>query len=137
MYTNIRENSNWVNRSPNVDWVVFAIADNGDRDLLDDLVSNCLDKNVSYACSAGQLASVTEWLFDIGIVNKAIQEEDKTDKPYNYGNSPITTSHKNFSEDFWFATTLSSRPLKSHFYNQQFFFLRRRKIFVTVLQANH
>ena len=71
MYTNIRENSNWVNRSPNVDWVVFAIADNGDRDLLDDLVSNCLDKNVSYTCSAGQLASVTEWLFDIGIVNSA------------------------------------------------------------------
>ena len=32
------------------------------------------------------------------------------------------------------SLTINSRPLKSHFYNQQFFFLRRRKIFVTVLQ---
>ncbi|MDO6434471.1 hypothetical protein Q4E93_27920 [Flavitalea sp. BT771] len=55
---------------------------------------------------------MTELIFDEEIVNRAIQEETQTGKPYDYELSPITTSHNNFSEGFWFATTVACDSYK-------------------------
>ena len=107
LYINVRTDPNWFDKLPLDNWVVFTIADKQDEELLIDAVPKCMDKLVTYTCSAGQLAGLGEQLFDIEIVNRAIAEEDKTGKPHDYETSPMTTMHQNFSEGFWFATTLA------------------------------
>jgi hypothetical protein len=107
LYINVRSDPNWPDKLPFDTWVVFTIADEQDEALLIDAVPKCLDKQVTYTCSARQLAGLGEHLFDIEIVNRAIAEEDKTGKPHDYETSPLTTMHQNFSEGFWFATTLA------------------------------
>ena len=107
LYINVRTDPNWFDKLPEDNWIVFTISDNQDEKLLTDAVPKCIDRLVSYTCSAGQLAGLAEHLFDIEIVNRAIAEEDKTGIPFDYETSPITTMHQNFSEGFWFATTVA------------------------------
>ncbi len=59
---------------------------------------------MAYICCAGQLADHVELAFDMKIVEKAIEQENITQRPFDYDQSPITTAHKNFSEGFWFAS---------------------------------
>lgn len=108
LYTNIITDQNWFEKLPLDNWVVFTIGDTNTSDYEDNLVRHCLDKNVCYTCSAGQLAGSTELEFDLEIVNRALAIEDRTGKEYDYEKSPCTTSHKNFGEGFWFAATLAS-----------------------------
>lgn len=107
LYIHVRTDPHWDEKLPLDNWVVFTIADRQDEELLMDAVPKCMDKLVTYICSAGQLAGLGEQLFDIEIVNRAIAEEDKTGKPHDYETSPMTTMHQNFSEGFWFATKLA------------------------------
>jgi hypothetical protein len=107
LYTNIRTDQTWLNLLPADNWMVFTIADNADEGLLIEVANNCIEKLVSYVCCAGELCGLTEQIFDEVIVYRAIQEEEQTGKPYDYETSPMTTSHKNFSEGFWFATTVA------------------------------
>ena len=88
---------------PSSNWLAFTIADIADKELLYDMIVKCLDKNVLYTCSTGQLASDTEDCFDGEIVWRQVQAEEQTCKPQDYENSPMTSSHRNFSEGFWFA----------------------------------
>ena len=108
----MRTAPDWFDKLPLDNWVVFTIADKQDEDLLTSAVPKCMDKLVAYTCSAGQLAGLGEHLFDIEIVNRAIAEEDKTGKPHDYEASPMTTMHRNFSEGFWYATTLALNGYK-------------------------
>ena len=112
LYTNILTDQTWFEKLPTDNWVVFTIGDEKKAEFEAKLVSHCLDKNVCYACSAGQLAGSTELEFDLEIVNRAIATEDSTGKEHDYEQSPCTTSHKNFSEGFWFAATLAHDPYK-------------------------
>jgi len=107
LYINIRKDSYWFDKLPYGNWCVFTVADNDDKQLLDGAVVHCMDKNVTYTCIAGQLAGVTELSFDIQITKRTIEEEDKTGLPHDCEQSPITTMHQNFSEGFWFATTVA------------------------------
>jgi hypothetical protein len=107
LYSNIRADQNWSNALPTENWIVFTIADDLDRELINEAVELCLDKSVCYICCAGRLASLTEDIFDEEIVNRAIQDETRSGKPHDYEYSPMTTSHKNFSDGFWFATTVA------------------------------
>jgi hypothetical protein len=63
-YTAVRNNPGWKSALPGADWVVFTIANISDEDLVPPAVKVCVDKNVSYACSAGSIASRTEDYFD-------------------------------------------------------------------------
>ena len=107
LYTNIRADQNWSTVLPIDNWIIFTIADDIDRELIHEIVKVSLDKLVCYICCAGKLAGFTENIFDLEIVHRAIQEETQTGKPYDYEFSPMTTFHKNFSEGFWFATTVA------------------------------
>ena len=107
LYTNIRADQKWSNALPTDTWIVFTIADDLDREFIKEAVEPCLDKSVCYICCAGKLSSLTELIFDEEIVNRAIQDETRTGKPYDYDLSPMTTSHDSFSEGFWFATTVA------------------------------
>jgi hypothetical protein len=108
-YCNIRETTDWSLHLPREPWIAFTIFDNGDRELIDDIVKKCLDTPVCYTCSAGELASLTEDWFDEEIVWREVEQEMKTGIASDYDDSPMTTYHKNFSEGFWFATTQATQ----------------------------
>jgi hypothetical protein len=108
LYINVRADLSWFDKLPSSNWLAFTIADTSDKDLLNDTTKKCLDKNVLYTCSAGQLSSLTEDYFDEEIVWRQVQIEEKTGKPQDYETSPMTTFHKNFDEGFWFAATVAN-----------------------------
>ncbi|MEJ8591626.1 hypothetical protein JSO54_10320, partial [Riemerella anatipestifer] len=111
-YVQIRNNSEWRFSLPKNDWVVFIIANKEDEELVPPTVKICMDKNVSYICSAGTLAQWTEKYFDEEISLRALDYEEQTKKEFNFDFAPNTTCHQNFSEGFWFATTLAHNPYK-------------------------
>jgi len=106
-YVQVRNNPEWKFSLPNNDWVAFTIANEEDEELVPPAVKICMDKNVSYTCSAGTLANWTEDYFDEEITWRGVDYEMRTKKKFDYNNSPVTTAHNNFSEGFWFATTLA------------------------------
>ncbi|PZR30270.1 MAG: hypothetical protein DI538_22985 [Azospira oryzae] len=102
-YTNVRTDQQWFDQLPASNWLAFTIADKEDKHLLDEAVAKCLDKNVLYTCSTGELASETEDWFDGEIVLRQVHLEEQTGKPQDYETAAMTTSFKNFDEGFWFA----------------------------------
>lgn len=106
-YVQIRNNPNWKSALPNVDWVAFTIADIEDDELVPPAVKICMDKNVSYTCSAGNLGHMTEQYFDEEISFRGVDYEMQNKEEYNYDLAPMTTAHGNFGEGFWFATTFA------------------------------
>lgn len=107
-YINVRGDLHWFDKLPSSNWLVFTIADTADKELLNDTTKKCLDSNVLYTCSVGQLGSDTEDYFDEEIVWRQVQIEERTGKPQDYETSPMTTFHRNFDEGFWFATTVAN-----------------------------
>ena len=106
-YISTKDESEWLNLIPTEKWVVFTIADKENKEILHESTSRILDKNVTYTCSAGELAGLTEQYFDEEIGWRGVQYEEKTGKEYDYEQSPMTTMHRNFGEGFWFASTLA------------------------------
>ena len=115
LYCNVRSQQSWFDQLPSKNWIVFSIADKDDEALLNNATIKCLDKNVSYTCSAGELGSDTEAYFDQEIVWREVQKEEKTGAPQNYDRTPMTTSHRNFSEGFWFATTVAYPTIEDRY----------------------
>lgn len=107
-YISIRDNSDWLNMLPTENWVAFTIADNEDKEMLRECTIGMLDKNATYTCSAGELASLTEDYFDEEIGWRGVQYEEKTGEKFDYDESPMTSMHRNFSEGFWFSAVVAS-----------------------------
>ncbi|WP_020531034.1 hypothetical protein [Flexithrix dorotheae] len=108
-YVQIRNNPEWKHSLPKNDWVAFSIADIEDEELVPPAVKICMDKNVSYVCSAGTLANWTENYFDEEISWRIVEFEMQNKKEFDFNISPVTTAHENFEEGFWFATTLAHK----------------------------
>ena len=106
-YLPIRNNSTWQASMPISDWVVLTIADREDADLVPMVVKACLNSKVSYTCSVGAYAVMTEAYFDEEIVWREVEYERKTKKKFE-GISPLTTAHENLEEGFWFAATVAN-----------------------------
>tara|TARA_R110001606_G_scaffold225781_3_gene373876 strand:+ start:15 stop:524 length:510 start_codon:yes stop_codon:yes gene_type:complete len=109
-YVQIRNNAEWKNSLPKNDWAAFTIANKEDEELVPPTVKICMDKNVCYTCSTGTLADWTEQYFDEEITGRGMDYEFRTKKEFDYEFSPMTTSHKNFSEGFWFANFAAHHP---------------------------
>jgi hypothetical protein len=106
-YISIRENPEWLILLPTEKWVAFTIADTEDKEILNECTVGILNKNVTYTCSAGELASLTEDYFDEEIGWRGVQYEEKTGMKFDFDKSPMTTMHLDFGEGFWFASTLA------------------------------
>jgi hypothetical protein len=102
-YTNVRTDLQWFDELPSSNWLAFTMADKEDKHLLDEVVTKCVDKNVLYTCSVGELASETEDWFDGEIVLRQVQLEEQTGKPQDYETAAMTTAFKNFDNGCWFA----------------------------------
>ena len=103
LYCNTRLNNNWGIFLPNSNWLAFTIANEEDKDFLDNVVDECLNHGVCYTYSTGELCSLTDDYFDEEIVWREIQKEELTGEPANYEKTPMTNFSRNFSEGFWFA----------------------------------
>ena len=117
LYCNIRVDNNWYLKLPANNWIAFTIANNEDEELLNDTTIKCLDNGVSYTCSAGQLGTDTENYFDQEIAWRETQKEEKTGEPADFDKTPMTTSHQNFGEGFWFATTVAHPTINDKYLN--------------------
>lgn len=106
-YVKVRNNSQWKSSLPKNDWVAFTIGNKEDEELVPPVVKVCMDKNVSYACSTGNIAHRIEQYFDEEIVWRGVDYEMRTKKEFDYELSPVTTADKNVGEGFWFAATLA------------------------------
>ena len=106
-YISTKDKLEWLDLLPTEKWVVFTIADKENKEILYESTAKILDKNVTYTCSAGELAGLTEQYFDEEIGWRGVQYEEKTGKEYDHEQSPMTTMHRNFGEGFWFASTLA------------------------------
>lgn len=106
-YLQVRNNPHWKTSLPKSDWVAFIIANEEDEELIPPVLKVCINNDVSYTCSAGTLADKTENYFDEEISWIAVDYELQTKLEFDYGKSPSTIAHRNFSEGFWFASTLA------------------------------
>ena len=106
-YLPVRSNPGWKISLPKQDWIALTIANPEDEEMVPPAVNICLDRNVSYTCSVGELAHRTEDYFDEEITWRGVDFEMRTKEKYDYELSPVTTAHKNFGEGFWFAATLA------------------------------
>ena len=106
-YIQIRNNATWEASMPVRDWVALTIANQEDTALVPRVIKACLNRNVSYTCSVGDFASMTEAFFDEEIVWREVEYERKTKKKFE-GISPLTTAHENLEEGFWFAATVAN-----------------------------
>ncbi|MEM6804711.1 MAG: hypothetical protein AAF696_25160 [Bacteroidota bacterium] len=100
----MRNTSDWKERLPSENWVLFCFANEEDEDLLAEVVGDCLEKRVSCIYCAGEIAYKAELDFDIGIVNHWGSSIDS--RSYH----PLTTASKNFDEEFWDAASLTYDP---------------------------
>lgn len=102
-YVEIRNNSDWKKSLPKKNWIAFTIANQEDEELVPPMVTVCLNKKVSFTCSAGDYAEMTEFFFDEEISWRAFDTEMQTEIDY----VPITSAHDNFEDGFLFATTVA------------------------------
>ncbi|WP_431137378.1 hypothetical protein [Psychroserpens mesophilus] len=107
-YVQIRNNSEWKSSLPKKDWIAFTISNNEDKELIYSAVNVILNKNVLYACNAGEFGSQTEDYFLEEIGWRGVQFKEKTGEEYDYDTSPMTSTHRNFGEGFWFASVLAT-----------------------------
>jgi hypothetical protein len=101
LYLDPINNPEWESLLPENNWALFAIADNKLKSQLSHLAKVCLNKNVAYSCAAGEASSDIDDEFDMEIVSRKMKAGDA-----NYDDTPIVTWHEDFSEGFWFATTI-------------------------------
>lgn len=87
---------------PNSKSVVFTIIDKVNKDLTDYMVNECINRNVPWTCSAGELADATEWDFDMRVV-------DRMDAAGELTVDMATVAIRNVDECFWFATITADR----------------------------
>ncbi len=108
LYCNIRKNADWINQLPQNHWILFSITNNEDKDLINDTIEICVDKKVGYTCAVGELSVYVEDCFDEEYAyRKTMNLRINNNDLFNVSNVLMTTSHENFGEGFWFATTLA------------------------------
>ena len=99
-YTKRRNNPEWNLSLPKNDWIAFTISNKEDEELVPPVVNICLDKNVLYACNAGEFGSQTEDYFLEEIGWRSVQFQEKNGIEFNHDESPMTSVHKKFWRGF-------------------------------------
>ena len=114
-YCHVRTDKNWFEKLPADHWFAFTIADIDDEAMIPDVAVKCMDKNVSCVCCAGQLASHTSDHFNIEAVEWEIKKAEANEADGENARAPLITAHKNFSEGFWFATSIASDTIEDKY----------------------
>lgn len=112
-YINPLLHKGWFNDLPGAHWIVFTVAEDTDTAVLMEVVRRCLKNEVCYICCAGMQGSLLENLFDEEIVDTVMKQVNGTIESNDFEFSPMTTSHRNLDEGFWFATTVAQDDYKN------------------------
>jgi hypothetical protein len=87
----------WFKCFPNSEWLLFAIAEKDDTNILNEINRHAIDNNVVYVCSVGNKCEFFHDVFDDDIVIRDVENE------YLPQHQIMTTWHQDFDEGFWFA----------------------------------
>jgi hypothetical protein len=90
---------------PTANWLLFAIADKGQLELLYSFAEKCLDRGVLYICGAGEASSEIDDAFDFVVLDRKLASLKRDLTEDDFDDSPMTTWHNDFDEGFWFAAT--------------------------------
>lgn len=109
-YLDIKQKPFWVESLPQVNWLLFAIADQYEVELFEQISADCIKHSPVYVCSAGLCALEFDFIFDEDIVADALSKYQQL--PYDYEDM-ISTIHYDFDEGFWFATSAAQHPSRA------------------------
>ncbi len=90
---------NWAKYLPDSKWLLAAIVEIEDTNILDEIANMVIDKDVCYACC---IAAFGEKLHDI-IDENLVTREVEIEKPYLPKHQVMTTWHNNITNGIWFA----------------------------------
>lgn len=107
-YINVKDDVTWNAKLPFDNWCAFTVVNADGRELIDEIVSRCLDNNVCFACSSGELAEETELAFDMEVVLRTLEQENRSGVISDYEHALLTTAHDDFNEGLWFAAVAAT-----------------------------
>lgn len=112
-YCDLENDLNKTEEFPTKNWLLFAIADKAQLDLLYSFAERCLDRNVLYICGAGEACSEIDDAFDMVVVDRRSTDLNKDLTQDDFKDTPMTTWHYDLDEGFWFAVTTACHEKES------------------------
>jgi len=100
LYFDVQAQPKWTEKIPEEGWILLAIADENQTDLIDQIAKECIAKNVTYVCGVGKGGSYIDDAFDWEIISRDLNGTLPKNEVYKDG--LMTTWHKNIEEGFWF-----------------------------------
>ena len=90
---------NWAKTIPNNNWLLFALVESDNTDILDEVARKVIDNNVCYICCAGTSGKKMHDLIDENLVIRDLEIE----KHFLPSHQVITTWHESIEDGLWFA----------------------------------
>lgn len=88
-------------------WVTLVIADDISHPLLKQFAELSIDMHLLYMAAVGKACSHVDDLFDMVMVERKIEGRKIPDWCHSEEDTLMTTWHHDFSEGFWFLTTIA------------------------------
>ena len=108
LYCDLENDFTKIDEFPTKNWLLFAIADKAQVELLYSFAEKCLDKNVLYICGAGEACAEIDNAFDLVIVDRKVASLNRDLTQNDFEDSPMTIWNDDFDEGFWFCLTTAS-----------------------------
>ncbi|UOG72870.1 hypothetical protein MTX78_12100 [Hymenobacter tibetensis] len=80
-------------------WLLFAIGDDPDKEVIIAFVDECIAHKPAYICTAGKACELIHDSFDEGIIWQGVEHSSIY--------APMTTWHDDFKEGIWFAVNVA------------------------------
>ena|SRR6185369_11885084 len=106
-YCNIDGDLSTIQAFPTVNWMLFAIADKGQLEILYAFAEKCLDLGVLYVCGVGEAGSKIDDAFSLVEIDRKLANLKRDLTQDDFEGSPMTTWHHDFEEGFWFSATVA------------------------------
>lgn len=90
---------NWTKNLPDSNWLLVAIVEIDDINILDEIARKVIDKDVCYACCIGSFGEKLHDLIDENLVVREVEIE----KLHLPKHQVMTTWHENIINGLWFA----------------------------------
>lgn len=101
------EDQNWWKQLPKNNWIAFTINTVETVQLVPLAARRCIQKRLVYGCSTGECAEIMYNFFDMEFHILAKSPTENND----INESIMTSTHENFSEGLWTASSFGERSL--------------------------
>jgi hypothetical protein len=98
-YQKLDTEINWTQSLPDNNWLIVALAESDNSNILDEIARKVIDKDVCYACCIGTFGEELHDLIDETLVSREVEIENLHVPTHLV----MTTWHKDVSNGLWFA----------------------------------